>query len=98
VADLEALVAARGALTLLLGSDDELFETSLGGADLYHDLPSRLRDVRVSGEHAYDFYRAVGFQIVGVVPDANGRGKPDIIMAKRIEPTGGSAGQLRQRR
>ncbi|MCA9940912.1 MAG: AAC(6')-Ia family aminoglycoside 6'-N-acetyltransferase, partial [Anaerolineales bacterium] len=26
----------------------------------------------------------LGYAIVGVVPDANGWGKPDIIMAKRI--------------
>ena len=25
-----------------------------------------------------------GFVIVGVVPDANGLGKPDILMAKRV--------------
>ncbi len=29
-------------------------------------------------------YQKRGFVIVGVVPDANGLGKPDILMAKRI--------------
>jgi len=29
-------------------------------------------------------YQKCGFVIVGVVPDANGLGKPDILMAKRI--------------
>ena len=31
-----------------------------------------------------EFYLRVGFHIVGVIPDANGFGKPDILMAKRI--------------
>jgi hypothetical protein len=26
----------------------------------------------------------MGYVITGVVPDANGRGKPDIIMSKRV--------------
>ncbi|MGI6083715.1 MAG: GNAT family N-acetyltransferase, partial [Limnochordia bacterium] len=46
VSDLETIVAGRGALTLWLGSDDENYETTLGGADLYEDLPERLRKVR----------------------------------------------------
>jgi aminoglycoside 6'-N-acetyltransferase I len=84
VRDLEAAVAARGALTLWVGADDENFETSLGGVDLYGDLPARLREVTGGGVHPYAFYRRMGFQVVGVMPDANGRGKPDIFLAKRI--------------
>jgi aminoglycoside 6'-N-acetyltransferase I len=84
VRDLESAVAARGALTLWVGADDENFETSLGGVDLYDDLPARLRAVTGGGAHPYAFYRRMGFQVVGVMPDANGRGKPDIFMAKRV--------------
>jgi hypothetical protein len=32
----------------------------------------------------YIVYR-VGYTIIDVVPDANGRGKPDIILGKRVE-------------
>ena len=84
VQDLEALVAARGALTLWLGSDDEIGETSLGGVDLYDDLPLRLAGFRAGGEHPFPFYQRLGFRLVGVMPDANGPGKPDIFLAKRI--------------
>jgi aminoglycoside 6'-N-acetyltransferase I len=34
--------------------------------------------------HPYEFYQKMGFAIVGVMPDANGIGKPDIYMAKRL--------------
>lgn len=84
VRDVERIVASRGALTLWLGSDDEIGETSLGNVELYDDLPSRLERVRVTGGHPFPFYERVGFRIVGVMPDANGRGKPDIFLAKRV--------------
>ena len=84
VRDLEAAVAARGALTLWVGADDENFETSLGGVDLYDDLPARLREVASARAHPCGFYRSMGFQVVGVMPDANGPGKPDIFLAKRV--------------
>src|SRR5262245_33100851 len=84
VRELEALVRERGALTLLLGTDDERDETSLSGVDLYDDLPARIRDVRNHKGHPYSFYERLGFRIVGVIPDADGRGRPDILMAKRV--------------
>lgn len=84
VADLERLVEQQGALTLWVGSDDERHETSLGGADLYGDLLTALAGLRNLKRHPYEFYEKVGFRIVGVLPDANGRGKPDIFLAKRI--------------
>jgi aminoglycoside 6'-N-acetyltransferase I len=34
--------------------------------------------------HPFTFYRKQGFVLVGVIPDANGFGKPDILMAKRV--------------
>lgn len=84
VADLEAQVKARGALTLTLGSDDQDEQTSLSGADLYTDLWTQIANIRNLKRHPYEFYMKQGYVITGVVPDANGRGKPDILMAKRI--------------
>jgi aminoglycoside 6'-N-acetyltransferase I len=91
VSDLEVQAAARGGLTLLLGTDDETGRTSLSGVDLYADLPRRLANVRALRRHPFEFYRRLGFSIVGVVPDANGPGKPDILMAKRIAPSNGES-------
>ena len=84
VQDLEDRVRAKGALTLWAGSDDEHDETSLSAVDLYSDLPGAIRDIRNLKRHPYEFYLRVGFKIVGVMPDANGVGKPDIFLAKRI--------------
>jgi aminoglycoside 6'-N-acetyltransferase I len=84
VMDLEAQARERGALTLWLGTDDENNQTSLAGVDLYDDLPRRIATIRNLRDHPYEFYQRLGFTIVGVMPDANGPGKPDIFMAKRI--------------
>jgi aminoglycoside 6'-N-acetyltransferase I len=86
--DLEDLVRQRGALTLWAGSDDDRDETSLSGADLYADIPGAIQGIRNLGGHPYEFYIKVGFRIVGVMPDANGLGKPDIFLAKRVGRAG----------
>jgi aminoglycoside 6'-N-acetyltransferase I len=75
---------ARGGVTAWIGSDDEVNATSLGGADLFPNPLQHLQDVKVTGKHPLDFYRAVGYVVAGVLPDANGPGKPDIFLAKRL--------------
>jgi aminoglycoside 6'-N-acetyltransferase I len=84
VRDLEDTLAARGGLTLWAGSDDLAGETSLGGVDLYSSLPQALDNVRSWGRHPLPFYRSLGFQLLGVMPDANGPGRPDIFLGKRL--------------
>lgn len=84
VEDIEAEVKARGGLTLTVGTDDEAGMTSLAGVDLYPDVLKHLANIRNIKRHPYEFYLKMGFVIVGVVPDANGFGKPDILMAKRV--------------
>ena len=81
---LENDVAARGGIMLYLGSDDESGTTSLYGADLYDDTFGKLANIKNIGGHPFPFYEKCGYKIVGVFPDANGIGKPDIWMAKRI--------------
>jgi aminoglycoside 6'-N-acetyltransferase I len=85
VATFEAEAAVRGALTATLGTDDDSGMTSLSDVDLYADLPQRLATVRDLGRgHPFLFYRKVGFVVTGVMPDANGPGRPDIYMCKRL--------------
>ena len=70
----------------MLGTDDERGETSLAGIELFPDPLEHLRKLENPGGHPYEFYQKVGYTVVGVIPDANGFGKPDIFMAKRIDP------------
>ena len=94
VSDLERLAQARRVLTLLVGTDDEDNQTTLSGVDLYPSIWEQVRTVRNPGNHPYEFYQKLGFAIVGVVPDANGWGRPDILLAKRVStPLSSSLGR-----
>ena len=84
IRDLERILTARGGLTLWAGGDDLAGETSLGGIDLYDALPSALETVSSWGQHPLPFYRSLGFRLIGVMPDANGPGRPDIFLAKSL--------------
>ncbi len=82
---LEDAARERGGLTIHLGADDEEEggETSLANVDLYEDLPEKIKNF-TSGTHQSGFYLKLGYKIIGVMPDANGRGKPDIFFGKRL--------------
>jgi aminoglycoside 6'-N-acetyltransferase I len=84
VTDLEERVRERGGFTLWLGTDDETGMTTLSGVDLYPNVLEHLANIRNLRGHPYEFYSKLGFSMIGAMPDANGPGKPDIYMAKRI--------------
>jgi aminoglycoside 6'-N-acetyltransferase I len=84
VADFEAQVRMRGGYTIRVGADDENNQTSLGGVDLYPNVLEHLARIKNLRGHPYEFYQKLGFVIVGVMPDANGFGKPDVYLAKRV--------------
>lgn len=84
VGDFEEQVKARGGLTIILGSDDEDNMTSLAGKNLHQNLWAQIAQIRNLKRHPYEFYQKLGYAIVGVVPDANGLGKPDILMSKSV--------------
>lgn len=84
VRDFEEQVHRRGGLTIQLGTDDVNEMTSLSNVDLYTDTWDKIRNIRNFKGHPYSFYEKMGYVIIGVLPDANGRGKPDIYMAKRV--------------
>jgi aminoglycoside 6'-N-acetyltransferase I len=85
VAAFEAEAARRGALTVTLGTDDDSGMTSLAGGNLYEDIAAHIAQLHDLGRgHPFLFYRKLGFVVTGVMPDANGRGFPDIYMSKRV--------------
>ncbi len=75
----------RGGITVYLGTDDEDNMTSLSNTDLYTNLSEKIVKIKNLKRHPYEFYQKQGYAIVGVIPDANGIGKPDILMAKRVK-------------
>jgi GNAT superfamily N-acetyltransferase len=87
VEDIERLVAAAGGLTLRASTSDESNRTSLYGRDLFGDPLGALRDLKVFDRlHPLGFWQRMGYTLVGVVPDAEGPGKPSIELAKRLTP------------
>jgi aminoglycoside 6'-N-acetyltransferase I len=84
VADLEARVRERDGHIIWLGTDDEFEQTSLSGVDLFPNVYEHIAAIKNIRRHPYEFYQKLGYVIVGVLPDANGPGKPDIFMAKRL--------------
>ena len=94
VLDLEQRVIELGGSTLFLGTDDEQNQTSIGVIELYPNVWEHIRKITNLHDHPYEFYQKLGFVIVGVIPDANGFGKPDIFMAKRLSlPTPSARGR-----
>lgn len=85
VQDFEEQVRQRGGLTIVLGSDDEDNMTSLSNINVYENLWDKIKNIQNFKRHPFEFYQKMGYVITGIVPDANGIGKPDILMAKRVK-------------
>jgi aminoglycoside 6'-N-acetyltransferase I len=85
---LEARARAEGVITLYLGSDDDYGGTNLFGRDLFPNLLGHAASIEPAAPgHAFTFYRRHGFEVAGLLPDVNGPGRPDILLAKRLGAT-----------
>lgn len=82
--DFEEQVRNRGGTVIFLGSDDENKRTSVGGIELYPNPLEHLANIENIGGHPYEFYQKCGYTITGIIPHANGFGKPDIWLTKQI--------------
>ncbi|MEO8550474.1 MAG: GNAT family N-acetyltransferase [Kofleriaceae bacterium] len=83
VQEVEAAATRAGALTLCLSTSDMTEATSLSGVDLFDDPLRRAAELQAK-PHAVQFWQRIGFQVVGVTPDAEGPGQPSINLAKRL--------------
>ncbi len=82
--ELEKILKEKGCITIYLGSDDETGSTTLSNTSLFEDTFEKISNIKNKKRHPFEFYQKIGYKIVGVIPDANGIGKPDIWMAKSI--------------
>ncbi|MDP1964408.1 MAG: GNAT family N-acetyltransferase [Reyranella sp.] len=89
MAALETRARAEGVRTLYLGSDDDYGGTNLFGRELFPGVLAHAAGIEPTGRgHALTFYRRHGYEIVGLLPDVNGPGRPDIHLAKRLAHSG----------
>lgn len=84
VRTLEEEAMRQGVVTTWLGTDDDFGGTNIFGVDLYPNVLEHLMNLQPVKGHPYMFYQKMGYTVVGVIPDSDGLGKHDIIMAKRI--------------
>ncbi len=81
---LSEAVQRNGGHTLFVWCDDESESTTIGGKDIF-TTPLEAIQAHVSGpRHAGGFYEQFGFVRCGILPNANGLGKPDILYAMAI--------------
>ena len=84
VEDAARLAKEGGALTLFAGTSDEVGTTNLYGVDLYSNPAESIRNLKAIGRNPYKVWENAGFKVVGLMPDAEGLGKPGIHLARRL--------------
>ena len=89
VTDLEELVAAEGGLTGDLGADDLDAATSLADDELFPGVLDAAAEVQVrKRRHPIGFFLHLGYEVIGVIPDANGPGRPDVWLGRSVADLG----------
>jgi len=75
----------KGVIGIFAGSDDETGKTSLSEKEITEEnIFEEIKNIRNNKKHPYEFYKKCGFIITGILPNANGPGKPDIFLWKDI--------------
>lgn len=82
---LEDRARKKGIIGIVLGTDDETNSTSLSQGEINgNNIYEKMAAVKNLKRHPFEFYEKCGYIIVGVIPNANGRNKPDIWMWKDL--------------
>jgi aminoglycoside 6'-N-acetyltransferase I len=83
--ELENIAQEKGIIGIFAGSDDEANKTSLSETDLTKDnIFEEINNIKNYKNHPYEFYLRCGYSIIGIIPNANGLNKPDILLWKDI--------------
>jgi aminoglycoside 6'-N-acetyltransferase I len=85
LADVELRVAAEGGLTVYLGADDLDGLTTAADVELFPNPIAHAQALKAqSRRHPLGFFLQLGYEVIGLIPDANGAGRPDIWLAKSV--------------
>ena len=83
--ELERIARKREIIGIFAGSDDETNSTSLSETDLTgENIFNEILNIKNRKKHPYEFYKKCGYSIIGIIPNANGIKKPDILLWKDI--------------
>lgn len=83
--EMEKIAREKGIIGIFAGSDDEMNKTSLSQKDITgENIFEEIRNIKNYDNHPYEFYMKCGFSIIGIIPNANGHHKPDILLWKDI--------------
>ena len=83
--ELEKAGKNKGLLGIVVGSDDETNKTSLSQKGINEEnIYQEIKNIKNYANHPYEFYKKCGYIIVGIIPNANGFGKPDIWLWKDL--------------
>ncbi len=78
------LARESGAAAVRAGTSDETNATSFSSVNLYENPYAAMQNFKAPEDHAVNFWIKAGFTLVGVLPDAEGLGKPGIHFSKRV--------------
>jgi aminoglycoside 6'-N-acetyltransferase I len=83
--ELEKIAQEKGIIGIFAGSDDESNKTSLSEIEITKDnIFEVIKNIKNHKNHPYEFYMRCGYSIIGIIPNANGLDKPDILLWKDI--------------
>jgi len=83
--EMEKIAREKGVIGIFAGSDDEANKTSLSEKEITgKNIFEEIKNINNYKNHPYEFYMRCGYSIIGIIPNANGVNKPDILLWKDI--------------